>query len=150
MKENNLNFFVDSILNYFKQTTGKEAVVGIPYLKEEEAVVLDFTGIIGISGKQKGSIYLTATHKMLEELGTIILADIDYGQEELKDLVGEIANTIAGNVRDVYGSSFLISVPAVVVGRPHDIRFPEELPVFVIPIKWQKYQAFLVVCLEDK
>ena len=148
MKESDLHFFIDSTLNYFREITDEEAVAGIPYVKREDPVVLDITGIIGISGKQKGCIYLTAPNKMLKDLGNIILGDTEYGQEELKDLIGEIANTIAGNVRNVYGSGFLISVPAVVLGKPKDIAIPEKVSAFVVPLKWQEHRSFLAVYLE--
>jgi chemotaxis protein CheX len=148
MKESDLNFFIESTLEYFRATTGQEVEIGVPYLKDKDPVVLDFTGIIRISGKQKGSIYFTASRDMLNELGSFILENIDYGEDELKDLVEEIVNTIAGSVRGAYGSSFLISVPAVVEGMPKDIRFPEKPTGYVIPIVWQDYKAFLVVCLE--
>jgi chemotaxis protein CheX len=148
MKENDLNVFIDSTKNYFQQTTHEEAVAGVPYVKGKDPLVLDFTGIVGISGKRKGCIYLTTPHKMLGDLGEIILGDSECGEQELKDLVGEIANTIAGNARNVYGSSFLVSVPAVALGIPEDITFPEELPAFIVPFKWRVHRSFLVVCLE--
>jgi chemotaxis protein CheX len=148
MNDKDLKIFIDSALNYFKETTQKEAVAGIPYVKGKDPVVLDFTGIIGISGKQKGCIYLTAPEKMLRDLGDIILGVANHEHQDLKDLIGEIANTIAGNVRNVYGSSFLISVPAVVLGIPTDIIFPEEIPTFIVPFKWQEYRTYLAVGLE--
>lgn len=148
MKDNDLNVFIDSTKNYFQQTTNEEAVAGVPYVKGKDPLVLDFTGIVGISGKRKGCLYLTSSHKMLGDLGEIILGDSSYEEQDLKDLVGEIANTIAGNARNVYGSSFMVSVPAVVLGVPEDISFPEELPVFIVPFKWRNHRSFLVVCLE--
>ena len=51
MKETDLHFFIDSTLNYFDEVTDEKAVTGIPYIKSDEPVVLDYTGIIGISGK---------------------------------------------------------------------------------------------------
>ena len=77
MKETDLHFFIDSTLNYFEEITNEKAVTGIPYLKEEEPVVLNYTGIIGISGKRKGSIYITTTGDMLKTLAKIIL-NLDY------------------------------------------------------------------------
>ena len=58
MKETDLHFFIDSTLNYFDEVTNDKAVTGIPYIKGDDPVVLDYTGIIGISGKRKGSIYV--------------------------------------------------------------------------------------------
>lgn len=148
MNETDLHFFIDSTINYFEEITGEQAVTGIPYLKGPEPVVLDFSGIIGISGERKGCVYITTTKDMLKTLAHIILDDHEATIETVKDLTGEIANTISGNVREAYGSSFMISVPVVVEGRAKDIKLPEDVQSFVIPITWKGYKSFLVVCLE--
>lgn len=148
MKESDLHFFIDSTVNYFEEVTNEKAVTGIPYIKDEAPVVLEFTGIIGISGKRKGSVYITATESMLSQIAQIILDIDDVGREDVKDLVGEIANIISGNVRQAYGSDFMISVPVVVEGKARDIKLPENIQSFVIPLTWREHKSFLVVCLE--
>ena len=148
MRETDLHFFIDSTLNYFEEVTSEKAQTGIPYLKEHERVVLDYTGIIGISGKRKGSVYITASSDMLNLLAKEILGVDVVDTEDLKDLVGEIANIISGNVRQAYGSDFMISVPVIVEGMAKDIKMPDEVQAFVIPITWKSLKAFLVVCLE--
>jgi len=148
VKESDLHFFIDSTINYFLQITHENAVTGIPYLKANEPVVLEYTGIIGISGKRKGSIYITSTSKMLKELAGIILGSEAVKDEDCKDLIGEIANTISGNVREAYGADFMISVPVVIKGVAEDIHLPDDIPSFVIPLTWRDNESFLVVCLE--
>ena len=148
MKETDLHFFIDSTINYFEEVTGTKAVTGIPYLKGKDPVVLEYTGIIGISGKRKGSIYITTESAMLEEIARIILGSSEVGVEEIKDLVGEIANTISGNVRQAYGSDFMISVPVVIQGIAKDIKLPDDIQSFVIPLNWNDFKSYLVVCLE--
>ena len=148
MNETDIHFFIDSTLNYFDEVTNEKATAGIPYIKENEPVVLEYTGIIGISGKRKGSIYFTAEGPMLISLAQILLNLDKVGLAEIKDLVGEIANIISGNVRQAYGSDFMISVPVVVEGKTKDIKLPDDLQSFVIPLMWRDFKSFLVVCLE--
>ena len=148
MNETDLHFFIDSTVNYFEEVTSEKASAGIPYIKDEEPVVLEYTGIIGISGKRKGSIYVTTSENMLSSIAKLILGIEDIGKEDIKDLVGEIANTISGNVRQAYGSDFMISVPVVVEGKAKDIKLPDNIQSFVIPITWKEHKSFLVVCLE--
>jgi chemotaxis protein CheX len=148
MRETDLHFFIDSTANYFKEVTGEAAVTGIPHLKGDDPLVLDYTGIIGISGKRKGSIYITASTEMLKALTKQILGLEEVGNEDIKDLIGEIANTISGNVRQAYGSEFMISVPVVVEGPARDIKLPENIQSFVIPLTWSDHKSYLVVCLE--
>jgi chemotaxis protein CheX len=148
MNETDLHFFIDSTVNYFDEVTNEKATSGIPYIKDEEPVVLEYTGIIGISGKRKGSIYITTSGDMLKSIAKVILGLDDVSKGDIKDLVGEIANTISGNVRQAYGSDFMISVPVVVEGKAKDIKLPDNIQSFVIPITWKEYKSFLVVCLE--
>jgi chemotaxis protein CheX len=148
MNETDLHFFIDSTVNYFEEVTNEKAAAGIPYIKDDEPVVLEYTGIIGISGKRKGSIYVTTSETMLSSIASVILGLEEVGKDDIKDLVGEIANTISGNVRQAYGSDFMISVPVVVEGKAKDIKLPDNIQSFVIPITWKEFKSFLVVCLE--
>ena len=130
------------------ELTQKVARCGIPFVKNNEPIVLEYTGIIGISGKRKGSIYYTAEKDQLAKLAKIMLAVDSVSDDDIKDLAGEIANTISGNLREVFGSDFLISVPVIVEGRARDIKLPERIDSYVIPISWENKKSFLVVCLE--
>ncbi len=148
MNETDLHFFIDSTVNYFNEVTNEKATAGIPFIKDEDPVVLEYTGIIGISGKRKGSVYVTASDEMLRSIAKLILGQDSIEKSDIKDLVGEIANTISGNVRQAYGSSFMISVPVVIEGKAKDIKMPDNIQSFVIPITWKDFKSFLVVCLE--
>jgi chemotaxis protein CheX len=65
----------------------------------------------------------------------------------LSDLVGEVANTLAGNARRDFGQQFQISVPEVVSGREGRLDYPAAGRPIVIPIEWRNYHARLIVCL---
>lgn len=148
MKEVDLHFFIDSTLNYFEAVSTEKAYADIPYLKDKTPVILEYTGIVGITGNKKGCIYLTTSGDMLRELAQMIIDTVEISNEEIKDLVGEIANTIAGNVREAYGSDFMVSVPVIIEGITKDLKLPEDITSFVIPLNWAAHTSYLVVCLE--
>ena len=148
MNKNELIHFIDTSLQFFDEVSGKKAECGIPYLKGGEPVVLEYTGIIGISGERKGSIYYTTEKIQLNALAKTMLGIENIDLDDIKDLVGEIANTISGNLRQIFGDEFLISIPVVVEGKARDIKLPENIESYVIPIRWENTEAFLVVCLE--
>ena len=148
MNENDLNVFIDGATNYFKQMSDRPAVVETPYLEENGAAVShEFTGIIGISGKKKGCVYFTAPVSLLKHL-LLTIGELDTSQDALSDLVGEVANTIAGNARSYFGSEFMISVPIVVQGKTEGIKLPTDSRAYVIPMTWRKHEAAIVVSLE--
>ena len=116
MDESKLKVFIDGATRYFLQVTRLAAEVGTPYLSEtNETLAYDMTGIIGISGGRKGVVYFTAPTNMLRSV-LINMGERDVTHDMRLDLVGEIANTIAGNARAEFGSEFMISVPVVIAG----------------------------------
>lgn len=147
MKEDELKGFITTVTNYFSSITGINAVMGIPYIKDNKTVTDDFTGVIGISGLRKGGVYFTAGYELLTEFGAYILDD-KLDDDALYDLIGEMVNTITGNMREFFGSTFTISVPIIMRGRIDDIIIKLKPPVFIIPIRWNNHTCHLGIGLE--
>src|SRR6185436_2953244 len=119
MSDEEIKVFIDGVVRYFEKVTGEPAKVDPPYLKGEDSVTLDFTGVIGISGRHRGAVYFTSGAEQLTEL-LRRFGETEVGFADHEDLVGEVANTIAGNAR----------------------RY------FVIPITWRSHRSYLIICLE--
>lgn len=148
MTETDIQVFIDGVKRYFENSLELPAEVSTPYLVSSgDTPTNHFTGIIGISGERKGCVYFTAPRAMLSRL-LLGLGETNIDQELMRDLVGEVANTISGNARAKFGSNFMISVPVVVQGKPENLQLPRQLKAFVIPFQWQSFSASLVVCLE--
>ncbi len=147
MTDEEIKVFIDGALRYYERVGSEPAEVDTPYLKGDDSVTLDFTGVIGISGRHRGAVYFTSGADQLSEL-LHRLGEPDISFENLEDLVGEVANTIAGNARQYFGNEFLISVPIVLWGRPEKISFPRHLKSFVIPITWRGHRSYLIICLD--
>jgi chemotaxis protein CheX len=146
--ETEVGVFLDSVLNYFGTTVQQPAVCGTPFLAIDKTPELsDFTGTIKISGKYAGLVAFTAPKSMLCVM-LMRMQETDMCQENLCDLVGEIANTLSGNARRDFGHQFNISVPTVSVGRKNTLELPEGARPIVIPIGWRNYSSSLVVCLQ--
>jgi chemotaxis protein CheX len=122
--------------------------MGTPYIKREADAVCGYTGIIGISGSRRGGIYYTADRPLLAAFGQCILGESSLDEDSLFDLVGEMTNTVAGNMRETFGSAFLISVPIVMKGKIEDISMRIRPPVFIIPLEWKGFPSHLGVGLE--
>jgi chemotaxis protein CheX len=148
MTEEELRAFIQVVTNYFENISGERAVMGLPYVKGSGSTLGDYTGLISISGNRKGGIYFTTCRPLLEEFARIILGETVTDDEYLYDLVGEITNTIAGNMRETFGSTFLISIPIVLRGRVNDIDMKLKPPVFIIPISWKQHDSHLAIGLE--
>ena len=147
LKESEIRTFIEGATNYFEISAQQSASVGSPYLVTDgNPGAYDYTGIIGISGARKGIVYFSAPRGMLAVL-LMRMQETDTSDENIKDLVGEVANTISGNARRDFGRNFVISVPTVVANDVEKVT-PPYSKSYVIPINWRKHSAKLVVCLE--
>lgn len=149
MKQQKIESFVEVVRHYFTQFSKDELVVDTPYLSEEkEPHVYDYTGVIGISGIMRGVVYVSASEPLLR----VLLNDMresNTSEDMLVDLVGEIANTVAGNARSEFGSEFHISTPLVFKGAPESLVLPKDGRAFIIPILWQQQVGEIVICLQE-
>jgi chemotaxis protein CheX len=66
-------------------------------------------------------------------------------EANLLDAVGEIANTIAGNVRRHFGGGLEISVPVRLAGQAEGIKAAVRARPFVIALGWRGHEAMVVV-----
>jgi chemotaxis protein CheX len=170
MEANELKIFLEGTSRYFEKYLQDPCEVEPPYLKDAESRILEYTGMIGVTGRERGAVYFTANQLMLYEMLKIMLpqdmAELEttaaqattpeLRQQALEtaldeaclDIVGEIANTIAGNSREQFGENFNISVPVRMKVTPDQIHFPKNAKTFVVPLSWRQHRAFLFICLE--
>ena len=143
------SLFINSVENYFKHLTDINSELNVPYIKDTEGLVLkDVTGMIGISGSRKGFVYISADKDMFIDLINIFVGIDEPEIEDILDMAGEISNVVAGNVRANLGANFMISVPTVFEGVPDELKFSKNVSIYVIPIKWNGHEAFVVIGLE--
>lgn len=149
MDTDQIGVFTHVFANYLASNLGEAGLdMGrVNRCDPSDAPVSDLTGIIGISGENKGCIYITAEEalirKVLEAMG-----EVDIDTDLLSDMCGEIANTLAGNVMSACGADFELTVPVVIRGKPNNIYLPKNTSACVIPARWKNLNANLVVCIE--
>ena len=147
MDDQDIQVFITGVRRYFESLKPDSGVViEPPFIKDQERPLLEYTGIIEISGKAHGAVCFTANGLMLKNI-LAFLNGSPGSKEILCDLVGEIANTLSGNAREEFGRDFLISVPVVATANDSTFPFPEDGRNYVIPIIWQSEKAYLLVCL---
>ncbi len=147
LSENEIKTFVDGAMHYFAVSARQPVAVGSPYLVTEGTpAVHEYTGVIAVSGRRKGAVCFTAPRSMLMVL-LMRMNETDTSEANMRDLIGEVANTISGNARRDFGKNFVISVPTVLAKDAQAMATPHPRS-FVIPINWRSHSAKLVVCLE--
>jgi chemotaxis protein CheX len=150
MSKELLEVFIDGITRYFQHTAHKKVEIGTPYLvNNNNPVIYDHTGFIGITGSMKGCVYFTAPVPLLEQL-LLSMGETNTSKDNIMGAVGEVANTISGNARKQLGEGFMISVPIIISGQPSDIHLPKEALSYVIPIKWKGHNSAVVFCFTEQ
>jgi chemotaxis protein CheX len=148
LEEQDIRAFVYGTTHYFEVAAQQAATVGSPFLVTQGAPeVHDYTGVIAVTGRRNGVVYFSAPRGMLTVL-LMKMNESNVSHENLCDLVGEVANTISGNVRRDLGKDFAIAPPTVVSGGATPIELPPGCRPIVIPIQWRSHAAKLVVCLQ--
>lgn len=141
--------FIDSIAIYFSHSTKVPAKTGVPFVKDQVNVPLhEYTGMIGISGSRKGFIYISGNEGLFRELISKVVGFDEPTPDDILDMAGEVSNVVAGNLRETYGSNFMISVPTVFQGKPKKLKFPANVKAYIIPINWKGHDASIVVGIE--
>jgi chemotaxis protein CheX len=170
MEVDDLKIFLTGTARYFEKYLQEPCQVDPPYLKDKESIILDYAGMIGVTGKERGAVYFTANGEMLTDMLRVMvpkdMEEIEQqvqamapgsGQENEReklldeaclDIVGEVANTIAGNSREHFGEDFNISVPIRMRVKADQVQFPKNSRSFVVPIAWRQHRAFLIICVE--
>ena len=149
LNEQEIKVFVDAVRGYFNHLESDEATIRTAYLADLQRPlpVLDYAGLIQISGDYAGYVYFTSEKNMVRFL-LRTLKEPEDSEAFYLDAVGEIANTIAGNSRRHFGAGLDIAPPKTYSGRPPVLNVRER--PYVILMSWRHYQAAVVVDIEQK
>ncbi len=137
MRVEYINPFVVAVLSVFRTMLGTELKRGKPFVKGGFQPRHHISGVIGLSGKARGTIVLSldrdaalcATEAMTQERPSEIDADVI-------DAVGELANMIAGSAKaKLERFDLSVSLPSVITGKGHCIEFPSNTTPICIPFE---------------
>lgn len=144
MNEETLKTIVQSITNYFEKFEIGEVKVYPSYLGEIGSLPsYYFTGIINLSGDYSGVVYFSASKNLISKI--ISKLNQPMNNEYYLDLVAEMSNIFAGNLRKVLGKSFNISVPTTIMGSIKEIKISSNERPCVIPIEFQGEKSIVVI-----
>lgn len=150
IKDEDIQALIGCVERYFLNIKNIKPEFGVPYNLDPKAAkqpLYDFTGHIGITGSHKGGLVISCEQKMVADIVRAVLGTENPGEDETIPMIGEMANTIAGNARVHFGGSFDISVPSVVIGVPEEFKFLLAEPTLVIPFSWMGDAGNLIIGL---
>ncbi len=144
-----IDVFIEGVRTYFEHISleGEVLEIGSPYLiPQSEPVGRDYTGIISVTGSSVGYVFFSANRALLTNI-LLRHGEATFSLDLLMDIVGEVANTIAGNARRRMGEQFHISVPRVITGTIRAELLNQAKHALLLPIRWKNNRAQLIVSL---
>jgi chemotaxis protein CheX len=135
MKVEYINPFLTSLANAFRTMLGCEVTRGNLRLKDGSSGLHEISGIIGLSGKAVGMVVLSLSEDVaLKAASTMLMTETTEINDDVIDAVGELANMVAGAAKaELEEYDLSVSLPSVVTGSNHEIRFPSNVTPICIP-----------------
>ncbi len=148
-----INPFLEGTVSVIKTMAFLDPIPGKPFLKKDNLARGDISGIIGMTGKVKGSLALSFSEAcILKVVSNMLGEEINSINGEIKDAVGEITNMVSGAARkklEAIGFVITAAIPTVVSGKDHSIVHVLGGPSIIIPFDIPECGPFVVdVCLK--
>jgi chemotaxis protein CheX len=102
--------------------------------------------------RYRGNVTFAAPRALLTHV-LLSIGESDYTDASHRDIVGEIANQMSGQARRHFGEAMDISPPRVIdrdqARHEANQHQAQGMAPFVIPVQWDRYEAHLVVQMEQ-
>ncbi|MBN2474753.1 MAG: chemotaxis protein CheX [Pirellulales bacterium] len=137
MQAEYINPFITSLANAFMTMLDCEVRRGLVSLKDGNSPDYEISGIIGLSGRAVGTVVLSLSKEVaLKAASTLLMCETSEVDAEVIDAVGELTNMVAGAAKsELEEYELAVSLPNVVTGRHHEIRFPSNVTPICVPFE---------------
>jgi chemotaxis protein CheX len=146
--------FIEVCEIVFKDFVGAEVKAKqVFFIAKEEFQNWDISGIIGLSGEASGAVAISMKEETAFEITKLLtLVKPTSVDDNVTDVIGEIINIIAGNVKKSFEDQFRIkiSLPSIIKGKAHTIVWPvDKTRIICIPFEvFQNQQICLSVAIQ--
>ena len=142
--------FIQSTKNTFDTMAGIKVTHGEPIKDREYKLQGDISGVVGFA---ESNIFGSASLCFPKETAfyvyqRMIGESVDEINAEVLDIIGELANIIVGGAKVLLGKigiTYHISIPSVVEGVDHVIRYRADTQYIIIPFSITGNLQFSIV-----
>jgi chemotaxis protein CheX len=147
-----INPFINATLNVLETMAFIKTKAEKPYLKKDNVVKGDVSGVVGFTGETHGSLFITFDESCIVKIVSNMFGEqINEINDDIKDAVGELTNMISGQARrelEEIGKVFLGTIPTVVIGKDHELQPLTKGPKIAIPFKTDSGNFTVEIALE--
>ena len=137
MRAEYINPFIASLDRAFLTMLGCQVRRGPIVLKGDSCPTFEISGVIGLSGKAIGTVVLSLSEQVaLKAVSAMLLHEPPEIDADVVDAVGELTNMVAGGAKaELEEYELMVSLPNVITGRGHKIRFPSDVTPICVPFE---------------
>jgi chemotaxis protein CheX len=151
MDVNNINPALTSLVNVLTTMANITPSIGKPSIKKDENAPGVVTGLIDLVGKETtGSLAISFSKPVALEIAKNMLQiETDVVNDMVQDLVGELANMVAGGAKAIYneqGINFELTLPKVLVGDNHQIVHSFKGTTILLPFTTDAGEFYIEAC----
>ncbi|MGD8566756.1 MAG: chemotaxis protein CheX [Gammaproteobacteria bacterium] len=155
MQEQFINSIQESIINVLVTMADMHPESGKPSVKTSQDPHGDVTGIIDlVSTKKTGSLAISFTKPVALEIARRMLRmETDTIDEMVRDLVGEIANMMAGGAKaklQEQGMDFELTFPSVIVDDEKNIIHNNDASTVILPFVTDSGEFFVELYFKEE
>jgi len=140
MRVEYINSFITSLDHTFQTMLDCSVARGRPAVKNSSTPKFEISGVIGLSGKAVGTVVLSFSRDVaLQAASHMLMCEAKEINAEVIDAVGELTNMVAGGAKAQLAEyELMVSLPNVITGRNHAVRFPSDVTPLCVPFesKW--------------
>jgi chemotaxis protein CheX len=94
---------------------------------------------VSITGSWHGHVVVACTERAarLAVAGFLTMDEVEVGNEDIADVLGELANIVGGNVKSMLPTGCFVSLPYVVLAPGAAIRWPGVVRIANLVAEWQ-------------
>lgn len=151
MQAEHINPFLRSLATTFTMMLGCEVKRGPLAVTASGRRRHPISGVIGLSGQAVGTVVINLSEEAaLRAASALLLTEMSEIDDDVVDAVGELANIIAGAAKaELDQFDLSVSLPNVVIGNDHEIRFPTGARPICVPYETDFGPLVMEVGLED-
>jgi len=152
LREQLLEPFVEATLLTLKEMAQADAKVHTVYRKLGYRIFGDYSALVGLKSDSEGTLVVTFPKATGDELAKRVLAPLGIGvtDELVQSCLAEIANIIVGQAKGKLAGTnyrFQMSIPTVVAGPNHEIKYKQGLPCLVASFTGDIGDFALQICM---
>lgn len=149
-----LGAFIESAQAVLSIMADTNARPGRPKISSEALQLADVVGVIGLAGdKLRGSLAIAFSEPCILHIASEMLGERkNHLDEDIIDIVAEIANMVLGNAKLALveqGLDFELALPTTITGEEIRRSHLTREPAIIVPFSTEHGEFSLELCLEN-